>query len=60
MVKKDFHPKEIIGLEEFGWLVMGILFGWFAGKGATMLLAAIPIAFFALWMMLYLHRKSVY
>ena len=60
MVKKYFHPKEIIGLEELGFLLVGIAFGWFAGKGASNLLIAIPIAFFVLWIMFYLHRKTIY
>ncbi len=59
-VPKEFNVKEIIGLEELGLLVMGLIFGWFAGRGATNMLVAIPIAFFMLWIILYLHRKTVY
>jgi hypothetical protein len=58
--KKEFNIKEIIGIEEFGLLVMGLIFGWIAGKGGMQILFAIPIAFFALWVILYLHRKTVY
>jgi hypothetical protein len=58
--KKEFNVKEIIGIEEFSWLVIGLLFGWIAGKGGMQVLFAIPIAFFALWAILYLHRKVVY
>ena len=59
-VKKEFNVKEIIGIEEFSWMLMGLFFGWLAGKGATQMLVAIPIAFFALWTIFYLHRKTVY
>jgi len=58
--KKVREFKEIISLEEFSLLAVGLVFGWFAGKGATNLLVAIPIAFFALWVMFYLHRKTKY
>jgi len=58
--KKEFNVKEIIGIEEFGLLVMGLIFGWIAGKGGMQILFAIPIAFFALWAILYLHRKTIY
>ncbi len=59
-VPKEFNVKEIIGLEELGLFVMGLAFGWFAGRGAANMLVAIPIAFFVLWLILYLHRKTVY
>jgi len=48
-----FHPdrlrKEIISLEEAAWLIIGLAFGWFVGKGATVLILTIPLAIFAVW-----------
>lgn len=41
---------EIITLEEALWLAVGLTFGWFAGKGANILLLLIPIILFVVWL----------
>lgn len=43
--------RELIGLEGLAWLVSGLVFGYFAGKGASLLILAIPIAIFVIWML---------
>lgn len=43
--------RELIGLEGLAWLISGIVFGYFAGKGASLLILAIPIAIFVVWLL---------
>lgn len=43
--------RELIGLEGLAWLVSGLVFGYFAGKGAPLLILAIPIAIFVVWLL---------
>lgn len=40
---------EILTFEELMWLIIGLGFGWFAGKGANILLVLIPLVLFIVW-----------
>ncbi len=64
MVKKargltTFRTKEIIGLEELAWLLVGLLFGWLGAKLGSFIFVAIPVAIFVVWIGAYLHRKTL-
>ena len=56
------HPerlrKEIITLEEAAWLTIGLLFGWFIGRGVTALIVIIPIIIFLVWVYEYLYAQK--
>lgn len=40
---------DILTIEEAAWLIIGLAFGWFAGKGASILLIIIPLVMFLVW-----------
>jgi hypothetical protein len=40
---------EILTLEEAAWLVIGISFGWFAARGASVILILLPLILFIAW-----------
>lgn len=42
--------RELIGIEETLWLVLGLAFGYLAGKGAPFFIIAIPVAVFLVWL----------
>ncbi len=56
------HPerlrKEIISVEEAAWLVVGLLFGWFIGKGASKLMLLIPLIIFVVWVYEYMYAQK--
>jgi len=56
------HPerlrKEIISLEEAAWLIIGIFFGWFVGRGVTVLVLLIPAVLFAVWVYEYVYAQK--
>jgi len=68
--KKTWHEKrfniytkgrardKLITLEEGIWLILGIIFGWFAGKGASVLILAIPIVLFLVFTFEYFYLKK--
>lgn len=74
MVRKSWHEKryeiytkgrarnQLITLEESIWLVLGIIFGWFAGKGASVLILLIPLVLFGVYVYewIYLKRYGKY
>jgi len=41
---------EVITLEEAAWLIIGLVFGWFAAKGANIFLLLIPIVILLVWL----------
>jgi len=40
---------EILTIEELAWLIVGLAFGFFAGKGAQIFLVLIPLILFIAW-----------
>ncbi len=54
-----FRTKEIIGLEELAWLLVGLLFGWLGAKLGSFLFIAVPVAVFVVWIAAYLHRRTL-
>lgn len=40
---------EIITAEETAWLIIGLIFGWFAGRGAPAFILLIPIIMIIVW-----------
>jgi len=56
------HPgrlrKEIISIEEAAWLIIGLIFGWFVGRGATILLLLIPIIIFIVYFYEYVYAQK--
>ncbi|MEK6923157.1 MAG: hypothetical protein AABW84_00465 [Nanoarchaeota archaeon] len=57
---KTIKAKELITLEELGWLVAGLSFGYLAGLGAPIFVIAIPIAAFLIWIFEYFRRKALW
>ncbi len=52
MAAKRHFPiglKELIGLEGAIWLIVGLIFGYFGGKGGALFVVAVPIAVFLVW-----------
>lgn len=47
---------DIITIEEFAWLAIGILSGWLIGQGLILLILVIPLALFAL----FIYEKHIY
>ncbi|MFH0869264.1 MAG: hypothetical protein V1839_03490 [archaeon] len=43
--------RELVGFEELCWLIIGLFFGWFAGKGASAMVLLIPIVIFIVWLL---------
>jgi len=40
---------EVLTFEEAGWLIIGLLFGWMAGKGMKLIVLMIPAVLFIVW-----------
>lgn len=49
---------KLITLEESIWLVLGIVFGWFAGKGATILILLIPVVLLCVYSFEYAYFRK--
>jgi fatty acid desaturase len=52
-----YQRKEVITLEEFFLLLIGVVFGYLAAFLGIWLLAAIPFSLWAVWAYEFLHRK---
>ena len=54
---KKLERRFILSVEETSLLIIGLFFGWLAGKGVYDLLLLIPLVIFAVFIFEYIHYK---
>ena len=57
MAKTQKERRFILSIEEGSLLLIGLFFGWLAGKGIYDLLLLIPLIIFAVFIFEYIHYK---
>jgi len=50
--------KDVLTLEESAWLIIGLIFGWFIGKGMNLFLLVIPATLFLVWIYEHYYAKK--
>jgi hypothetical protein len=50
--------KDIITFEEALWLIVGLVFGWFVGKGMSLFFLIIPAVLFLVWVYEFYYAKN--
>lgn len=57
MARPKANGRSALTIEEVSLLIVGIIFGYFVGRGMSALLLAVPIAILAIFLIRHLERR---